>query len=118
MLSYHAYKLIHLLGIFLLLLSLGGQLVQSEMESWRKLLKASHGVGLLLLFVAGFGLIARLGVEWPWPAWIYLKLFIWILLGTLPAFARRTASSGKVLWWPVLGLATFAAYLATFKPFV
>ena len=118
LLSYHAYKLIHLIGLSLLLLSMGAQLVRSDSSSWGKYLKVSHGIGLLLLFVAGFGLIARLGIEWPWPIWIHLKLLSWVTLGVLPTLIKRRLASDKVFWWLVLGVVAIAAYLATFKPFV
>jgi len=118
MLSYHAYKLIHLIGVFLLLLSFGGQLVRPDSTSWHKYLKVSHGIGLLVLFIAGFGLLARLGIGWPFPAWVYLKLLVWVVLGVLPMLARRMTSCPKFLWWLILGLVTFSAYLANFKPFV
>ena len=109
MISYHAYKLIHLTGVFLLLLSLGGQLVVKESLTWRKHLKVGHGFGLLLILVAGFGLLARLGVSWPWPVWICLKLIVWIFLGVTPLLLRRGLSSGKVLWWIVLIFAGFGS---------
>ena len=116
MLSYHAYKLIHLIGVFLLLISLGGQLVRADSSAWRKYLKISHGIGLLLLLIAGFGLLARLGIGWP--LWIQLKILVWVTLGFMPMLLRRVPSSAKIFWWVVLGFTTFAAYLANFKPFV
>ena len=118
MISYHAYKLIHLVGLFLLLLSFGAQLVDWNSTRWRKYCTVSHGVGLLLLFVAGFGLLARLGIDFPWPLWIYLKMLVWLLLGLIPVLVRRSRSAGKPYWWAILLLVTFAAYLATFKPFI
>jgi hypothetical protein len=118
MLSYHAYKLLHLIGLFLLLLSLGGQLVCRDLKAWRKYLKMSHGIGLVLLLIAGFGLLARLGVPWPWHLWVYLKILTWIVLGLMPILLRLTPSSGKTFWWIILGLAAFSAYLANFKPFM
>jgi hypothetical protein len=118
MISYHAYKLIHLIGVFLLLISLGGQLVRTDSLAWRKYLKVSHGIGLLLILIAGFGLLARLEMAWPWPLWIYLKILVWIVLGLMPMWLRRVPSFGMIFWWAVLGLASFSAYLANFKPFV
>jgi len=118
LLSYHAYKFLHLIGVSVLLLSLGGQLVLSESSNWRKHLKIAHGIGLLLLFIAGFGLLARLGIGWPWPLWIVLKIAVWIVLGATPMLLRRELVSGRLFWWAVLALTALAAYMANFKPFV
>ena len=118
MLSYHAYKFIHLIGVFLVLMSLGGQLVRMESSTWRKYLTISHGVGLLLLVLAGFGLLARLGVGWPWPIWIVVKGVVWVFFGLTPIFLKRGYLSTTMGWWAVLCLAGLSAYLATFKPFI
>ena len=118
MIPYHAYKLLHLVGVFLLLISLGGQLVHKDLGDWRKYLKISHGIGLLLILIAGFGLLARLGIAWPWPLWIHLKILVWVVLGLTPILLRSLPTSGKGLWWVVLALVAFAAYLANFKPFM
>lgn len=118
MISHHVYKVIHLTGVFLLLIALGGQLVETNSSTWRKHLKVSHGFGLLFLLIAGFGLIARLGIGWPFPVWIHLKILVWIVLGSMPVLMRIAPSPGKLFWWMILGLAVFSAYLANFKPFI
>lgn len=121
MVSYTAYKVIHLAGIFMVLLSLGGVLVvhsisRSNDRRWRTLASATNGLGLLLTFVAGFGLIARLEFDWPWPLWVYLKVLIWLGFGFLMALAGRLPQLATVLWWGALVLAVVAAGLANFKP--
>jgi hypothetical protein len=123
MIPYAAYKTLHLIGIFLVLLSLGGQIVQSSVSqvaglSWKKHLRVAHGFGLILVLVAGFGLLARLGLSWPWPLWLLLKILAWLILGFMPSLIRRFADSTRTIWWVILIIAGLAAWLAVFKPWV
>jgi hypothetical protein len=122
MISYLGYKVLHLAGVFLLLLSLGGTAVLGSVlpekrETWRRLLSIAHGLGILLLLIAGFGLLARLGASWPWQGWILLKLLLWVLLGALPVAARRLPDLAIPLWWVAFAAALAAGWLAVYKPF-
>ena len=129
--SYYLYKVIHLTGVAMVLLSLGALLVvhaegAGKRSPWRKLAAATNGIGLLLVFMAGFALIARLSLDWPWPwvymkmfiwVWVYMKMFIWVIFGFLTAAVARVPQHASLLWWGVLLLTAMAAYLAGFKPF-
>lgn len=120
--SYYLYKVIHLTGVAMVLLSLGALLVvhaegAGKRSPWRKLAAATNGIGLLLVFMAGFALIARLSLDWPWPIWVYMKMFIWVIFGFLTAAVARVPQHASLLWWGVLLLTAMAAYLAGFKPF-
>ena len=115
MLSLAVYKVAHILGVLLVFVGFGAALGGG---SRTKLASASHGIGLLIVLIAGFGALARLGIYGPgsWPLWIWLKLVIWLLLGAAMTVAKRAPGAAKALWWalPVLGAA--AAYLAIYKP--
>lgn len=117
------YKLFHLLGIFMTFLSLGGLLLYAinggtkEQNTWRKPVAITHGVGVVLLLVSGFGMLARLGMFWPLPGWAIVKIVIWLILGGMTAFIYKGPDTGKTLWFIVLLLGVIAAYLATMKPF-
>jgi hypothetical protein len=117
------YKLLHLLGIMLLFASLGGMAIlglrggeEREVAPLRKLLTAAHGIALLVVFVAGFGLMARLGIMSNWPTWIFIKLGLWLILGGAVAVVRRTPELGRVwlLLLPLVGGA--AAWVAFTHP--
>jgi hypothetical protein len=120
---YVFYKVIHLLGVLMIVLSLGAVLQHAisggtrATNPWRKIIGITHGVGLVLVLVAGFGLLARLGLSWPFPGWVIAKLLIWLILGGLTALAARSPASSKGLWWVVLILGGVAAWLAGSKPF-
>ena len=125
MVSYSAYKLIHLFGGFLLITSLGAicglSLATAEsagtasMARLRKLAGMGHGIALLLILVGGFGALARLELG-GLPGWIYLKLAVWLLLGATPIVLRRKPDSSRLMMVVIPVLAAAAAFLAIFHP--
>jgi uncharacterized membrane protein len=120
--SYEFYKVVHLLGILTLFTSLGGLVMlvlrggpEAETKPLRKLLMAVGGVSMLVVFVAGFGLMARremMGA--PWPLWIYFKLGFWLVLGASQTAVRKISATWWYLLLPALGAG--AAYFAIVKP--
>jgi hypothetical protein len=107
-----AYKSLHIFGAFLLFTSLGGlvalQLVARESvpAALRRLLGALHGTSLLILLVAGFGMMARLGIMIQWPPWIFIKIVIWLALGGVIVLQRRLGAWNRAMFvaLPLLGL--------------
>ena len=82
----------------------------------RRLPNITHGLGLVIALVGGFGLLARIEVVSPWPLWVWLKLSIWIFYGFASPFVRKSPQMAKTLWFVIIGLGMTAAYLAHFKP--
>jgi hypothetical protein len=123
MLSYEIYKLLHLFGIIMLFVSVGGVMLYAlnggtkADNTWRKTAAITHGIGLVFVLVAGFGLLARVGISWPWPGWVFVKLIIWLLLGGVTGLIYKLGSRGQGLWYVVILLGVIAAYMAIFKPF-
>ncbi len=122
MLSYQIYKMAHFLGIFMILAALGGTAfaaMQSEAAKhpWRKVAAVFHGVGLFLVLLGGFGMLARLGLVAGLPGWIYGKLALWLLLGAMFFVARRRPALARSVWIGSGVLALGAGYLALYKPF-
>ncbi len=115
--SYAFLMILHLFGVFMVLVSLGGLIVLGVVEDsqWRKLAAMTNGIGLVVVFIGGFGLLGML--QLGWPGWILGKKVIWRLFAVMMVLARRLPQSGKFLWWGSLLLAGFAAYLANLKPF-
>jgi hypothetical protein len=119
--SYHVYKLLHFVGIFMVLVALGGiglHMATGGTKEFanRKLIGMIHGLGLFLSLFAGFGLLARLGLVQGMPAWAVGKLVVWLLLGGIPALFYRKQKWAKSLMGVVLVLAVLNAWLAVYKP--
>jgi hypothetical protein len=122
MISVLIYKNLHLIGVFMILVALGGLILQqinatTREQVWRKPVAITHGIGMVLVLVGGFGMLARLGIFWPWPGWVLVKIIIWLVLGILIAVIGRSPALAKPLWWVTIALAALAAYLALNKPF-
>ena len=121
---YAVYKLMHFLGIFMMITALaatsmhvmrGGARADNP---YRRILGITHGVAALLILTGGFGMLARLGVmHGGLPGWIHVKLAIWVALAAavmVPYRGRRYARA-LVIAVPVLALAAGAT--ALYKPF-
>jgi hypothetical protein len=114
------YKLMHLLGLFLVLIALGGLALHGanggsrETQRWRRPVAITHGLGLLLLLVGGFGMLAKLGAGLP--PWAAGKLVLWLALGAALGLLGRRPALGRPLWFVVPLLALGAAMLAIYKP--
>lgn len=120
--SYEFYKIIHFAGIALVLTGLAGLLTVKmsggALEGKTKsLVFGAHGLGLLLVLVSGFGLLARLNMVQALPGWVYGKLAIWLILGGLIALLKRKGHIGAPLYVLLIGIFIVAAYLAVTKPF-
>lgn len=106
----------------MVLMALGGVLLHringgTRTYSWRKPVAITHGVGMFLVLLGGFGMLPGLGIHWPWPGWVIGKVIIWIVFGALIALIFRKPTLAKPLWWITIALAGLAAYLAGNKPF-
>ena len=124
MLSYELYKVIHILGIALIVTALGGVALHAlngglkRDNRARALVAALHGTGMLLVIVAGFGMFARR--ELPQSAmlsgWLITKVVVWILLGVAIALPYRRLTLARLMLVAVPLLAGLAAYMAICKP--
>jgi hypothetical protein len=118
---YEFYLFLHFIGIFFILVSLGGltlHIVNGGTREFkaRKFMMMTHGIGLLITIIAGFGLLARLRMMSPIPSWAYEKMGIWLVLGILPAAIYRKPDLAKIIWFMIILLAGVAAWLAIHKP--
>lgn len=121
MISYPVYKVLHLTGVLMIFLALGGAATNAinggeKNHRWRVPIAITHGVGLVLSLVAGFGLLARLGiVHGGMPTWALVKLGIWAFFAAAIGILIRKPTSGKILWPITIVLGIAAAYLAGAK---
>jgi hypothetical protein len=125
MISYAVYRFLHLIGVFLVLTALGGLALHATnggtpaSNTARGIIAAAHGLGVLLILVAGFGMLARLGVAHgaAFPGWIWAKFGVWLVIAAWMALPYRFPRLARpsLLIVPLLG--AISAYLAIFKPF-
>src|SRR5689334_1879060 len=112
--SYEVYKLIHILGALGLFLALGS-VVGSDKGKIRWAAPV-HGIGLLLIVIAGFGMLGRLGIRSSLPSWVIGKLVVWVLLGLSLSLAKRKLLPSSLFMVTFVFLGGIATYLALWKP--
>lgn len=122
MFSHSLYLNLHLFGIFLTIASLMGLAMAALMgrhllsKGLRIALASGHGVGVFLILLGGFGLLARLGIHGDWPLWIKLKLGMWGVFALLTIVVKRLPFAAKASWLLLPALAAMAAWVAIYKP--
>jgi hypothetical protein len=132
MITYSVYRVVHLVGIFLLLVVLAGLAAAGGGARRgaagaapppggplpRRLGMALHGIALFIVLLGGFGLMARMGIVhgMDWPAWVWAKVAVWLLLGAAVAIPSRKPEWGRALILALPVLAGLAGWLAIFKP--
>ena len=121
---HEAYKVVHLLGILFLFVALGGVALHAwnggtkQNNQGRGASAAMHGVGVFLILLAGFGMLARLGLmQGGLPGWVWAKLVLWLLVGGLFLLPYRRPSLAKPVFLLLPFLGALAAVLAIYKPF-
>jgi hypothetical protein len=116
----YIYHILHTTGIIMLFLGygalLGRSLAGSDDAKVKKLGSITSGVGLLLMFVAGFALISKMGYSFTTP-WIIVKIVIWVALGGLIALINRKPALATVLWWALIALGAIASIMVYARPF-
>jgi uncharacterized membrane protein len=125
MLPYTFYKVLHIIGIVLLMSALGGVTVHvinggtRQSNRIRGLVAGLHGLGALCILVGGFGMLARLGFKHGsmFPGWLLVKLAVWLLLAASLTIAYRRPGLARPLYVALPILGGLAAYMAIYKPF-
>ena len=119
------YEVLHIIGIAMVFLTIGGVAVHAanggtrKASDTRKLVASIHGLGTLLILVGGFGMLARMGFMHgaAFPGWLWAKIIIWLILGgvTMLPYRRPALARPALLLLPLL--AGVAVYMALYKPF-
>jgi len=113
----------HLIGLMLLFTGTGVLLTQGKEGALRKPALMFHGIGLFLLLLGGFGMLAKYAKTGPeiysyTNVWVLLKLVIWLFFGVVIVLAKKGILEGKMGWWVCLAAGTIATWAALFKPFL
>jgi uncharacterized membrane protein SirB2 len=104
--SYTTYKLLHLLGVFLLFgvyaaLGLWAMNEKPLRENkYEKLGFIAHGIGLTFIILGGFGMLATIYPDSSPMShgWIHIKLTLWLVLGGgLTALRKKPEYAPQIL---------------------
>lgn len=112
--SLEFYRTLHILGLFLFFMSLGAAAMHAmnggtkDSNPSRKWIAITHGLGLTIVLIAGFGLLAKspqYGMAAKWPGYIYYKMALWFAYGGVTVLFYRKPEWSKGLWicLPLLG---------------
>ncbi len=105
------YKILHLVGISALALGVGGMMANG---SNRKIFAIWQGIGLLVMLVSGFGLLAKLKLGYP--PFAIVKSVLWVVIAMLPMLFRRLKLPVGVAIVISLCLVGVMAWLGVTKP--
>ena len=113
------YKVLHIIGILMLFLSIGGAIIRASIdqksEKLEKFVLMNHGIALIIIVIAGFGMLAKLGMVFT--GWVVVKIIIWLLMGALILPIKKMPEKRTVWWFTALILGGIAAFMAIYKPF-
>lgn len=118
---YEVYKVLHLVGIFMVFATVGATSIyamaggEKKDFKMRKLTAITHGIGLLLVFVAGFGLLARMKISAS-ESWVLGKMVIWAIFAGATWMAYKLQKAASLLWGAIFVLGAVAVYLVQYKP--
>lgn len=117
---YEIYKLVHLFGIFSVMIALAATIMHvlrggtRADNPYRRGFGILHGVGIFLILLGGFGMLAR--IDTGFQGWVIAKLIIWLVVGAAMGLVYRGAGIARatLIALPLLGV--LAAYFALYKP--
>ena len=111
--DYNFYKIAHLIGISVLAIGVGGMMAGGEK---RKTFAMVQGIGLLVMLITGFGLLAKLKLTPYVPHFAVVKIVLWLLIGMLPVIFRKLKTPLPAAILVSLILVGVMAYLGVVKP--
>lgn len=118
------YEVVHIIGIAMLFLAIGGVSVHAAnggnkgTSTTRSMVSSIMGFGSLLILVGGFGMLARMGFTGgAFPGWLIGKMVIWLVLSAIVLLPYRMPALARPFMILLPLLAGCAVYLALYKPF-
>lgn len=117
------YEIIHVIGIAMLFLSIGGVAIHAANggtqanTSTRKFVAGLFGTGSFLILLGGFGMMARLHLVYEIPPhWLKVKMLIWLVLSGIVLLPYRKPALAKPFAMLLPLLAGVAVWMAVYKP--
>lgn len=105
------YKILHITGIAAIAIGAGGMLASG---SHRKAFGIWQGVGLLIMLITGFGMLAK--AKLGFPSFAVVKTILWLVVGMMPVIARKAKLSAHGTIIVSLVLVGVLAWLGLTKP--
>jgi hypothetical protein len=106
------FHIAHIVGLVFVFIGFGCLLTSEGAKSAMKW----HGIGLLISFITGFGMLGVLHMMKPFPSWAIVKLVLWLILGVLPVLAKRRVLAAPVVVLMAAIIGGVLAYLGYLKP--
>ena len=110
------YKILHLAGLMTLFTGVAVVVIQGKDGPLRKQALMFHGIGLLLLLVSGFGMMAKLHLPYT-SGWVLLKVVIWLFFGSVIVLAKNGVLKGQMAWVVCVVAGVIAAWAGLLTPF-
>ena len=118
-------KVLHLVGVGLLFMSLGGLCVNALLGNGKEELKGkgwmlvllSFKGGLLITIGAGLGTLFESGGSMASGGWVHAKLTLWLVIAVVGMMVIKRPAIAKALWIALPLLLGAAAWLAGTQPF-
>jgi hypothetical protein len=108
----YVYHILHILGLATLFLGFGAMQSAGEIKPGMKW----HGIGLVIMLISGFGMLAKLGIFAAMPKWVIIKIAMWLVLGALPTLAKRKIIPFNLLVLVAILITGVNAWLGYLKP--
>jgi len=114
------YYLLHFLGIMLVFSAYGALIARgmlgSESPALRKFGLMATGIGLTLMLVSGFGIIAkRPDFDYVAP-WVIIKMVLFLALAGMQTLITRKPGMSQLWFWITIVIGAAAALVALYKP--
>jgi hypothetical protein len=109
--GYTTYQIIHLIGLATVALGTGGMMANADNK---KLFAIWQGVGLIVILVSGFGMLAK--GKLGFPHFAMAKTIVWLVLGMMPLIIRKLKMNVCLAIVISLTLVGIAAWLGLTKP--
>lgn len=127
MFSRDLYEIVHIVGIALVMLAFGGIVMHAaEGGTWkgprsRRVVKVAHHLGMFLILLGGFGMLARIGIAKggiaTFPGWLWAKIVVFLILGGTVSLPYKQPKLALPAFFLTPALAGLAVYFALYKPF-
>jgi hypothetical protein len=112
----------HLVGIFMVFLALGGAVIRScikdETDELKRMVGLTFGLGMLMTLIGGACLMVfREYAKGGMPGWLVAKMVLWLIFAAIFSLIIRRPVISKTLWAGVIVLGGIAVFMVYGRPF-